>query len=287
MLDSIIRTVSRMPLGRLHVLAQDMEALAPLVYRRRLVQANLTRAFPTADTAALAKGFYFGFAQVCVEVVRAMDMDARELRARVACEGAAPLQGGNALLLMAHHANMIWAVLALASSIEAPVSIVYKPPHAPAMRQLLLAIAARFGVELVPVKDVRKKLLQRRQRNRVWTLVADQRPGKDCCYADLCGVRTPFFLGPERIARALRWPVYYLSCQRTAAGRYACQVRKIADPPHDRPGAIINRYATLLQADIDHAPCDWLWSHDRWRQRGSQPAPPEAFAAKAPTVNRL
>lgn len=286
LLDSIIRTVSRMPLGRLHVLAQDMNALAPLVYRRRLVQANLTHAFPTADTAALAKGFYFGFAQVCVEVVRAMAMDADELRTRVRCEGAAPLRDGNALLLMAHHANMIWAVLALASSIETPVSIVYKPPHAPAMRKLLLDIAARFDVELVPVKDVRRKLVQRRRRNRVWTLVADQRPGKDCCYADLCGVRTPFFLGPERIAKALRWPVYYLSCQRTATGRYACRVQKIADPPHDEPGAIIHRYAALLQADIDHAPCDWLWSHDRWRIRASQPAPPEALPAKAPTVNR-
>lgn len=269
MLDSIIRTVSRMPLGRLHVLAQDMEALAPLIYRKRLVEANLARAFPEADTAALAKGFYLGFSQVCVEVLRAMAMDADELRARVGCEGVAPLRGGNALLLMAHHANMIWAVLALASSIEAPVSIVYKPPHAPAMRQLLLAIAARFGVELVPVKDVRNKLVQRRQRNRVWTLVADQRPGKDCCYANLCGMRTQFYRGPERIARALSWPVYYLSCQRSAPGRYTCRVQKIADPPHDRPGAIIDRYAALLQADIDHAPCDWLWSHDRWRSRSA------------------
>lgn len=267
MFDSILRTVSRMPIERLHVLAQDMEALAPLVYRRRLVQANLTRAFPNADTAALAKGFYCGFAQVCVEMVHAMAMDASELRSRVECAGAAPLRDGNALLLMAHHANLIWAVLGLANSVEAPVSVVYKPPHALAMQQLLLAIAARFGVELVPVKDVRRKLVQRRRRNRVWTLVADQRPGKDCCYANLCGVRTPFFVGPERIATALHWPVYYLSCQRTAAGRYACRVQKIADPPHDQPGAIIQRYAELLQADIDHAPCDWLWSHDRWRTR--------------------
>ena len=265
MLDSILRTVSRMPLQRLHALARDVEPLARLAYRRGLVAANLASAFPDGDAEALANSFYWGYAQVCVEVVRALAMDADDLLARVDCEGAAALRDGNALLLMAHHANMIWAVLALAARIEAPVSIVYKPPHAPAMRQLLLAIAARFDVELVPVKDVRKKLVQRRERNRVWTLVADQRPGRDRHYAELCGRRTAFFLGPERIARALRWPVYYLSCQRTALGRYACRVEKVADPPHEQPGAIIDRYASLLQADIDRAPADWLWSHDRWR----------------------
>ena len=265
MLESILRTVGRMPLPRLHALAQDVEPLARLAYRRRLVAANLTSAFPNADTVALANAFYCGFAQVCVEVLRAAAMDAEDLFARVECEGAGPLREGNALLLMAHHANMIWAVLGLAGRIDAPLSIVYKPPHAQVMRQLLLAIAARFDVELVPVKDVRKKLVQRRHRNRVWTLVADQRPGKDRHYADLCGRRTPFFFGPERIARALRWPVYYLSCQRAAPGRYVCRVEKVADPPHDQPGAIIDRYAALLQADIDQAPADWLWSHDRWR----------------------
>ena len=254
-----------MPLPRLHALAEDVEALARLGYRKKLVAANLTAAFPNANTEALANGFYGGFAQVCVEVVRGLAMDADDLLARVDCEGAAPLGDGNALLLMAHHANMIWAVLALATRIEAPVSIVYKPPHAPAMQQLLLAIAARFDVELVPVKEVRRKLVQRRQRRRVWTLVADQRPGEDCHYADLCGLRTAFHLGPERMARAFRWPVYYLSCQRAAPGRYSCRVQKIADPPHEQPGAIIDRYAALLQADIDQAPADWLWSHDRWR----------------------
>lgn len=254
-----------MPVERLHVLARDLEPLVRRAYRPRLVAANLARAFPDADAAALARRFYGDLAQVCVEVLRARAMDTGELRARVRFRGEEALRCGNALLLMGHHANMIWAIVALADRIGVPMRVVYKPPHAPALRQLLLTIAQRFGVELVPVNEVRRKLVTGRQGGRVWTLVADQRPGRDRHYAQLCGRRTAFYLGPDRIARALRWPVYYLSCQRAAPGHYVCRVDKIAEPPHDNPGAILERYAGKLQADIDRAPADWLWSHDRWR----------------------
>ena len=266
MLDAIIRTASRMPLAGLHALARGVAPLARLGYRPRLVAANLARALPEADAKVLAKAFYGGFAATCVEVVRALSMSREELLARVGCHGEEVLRDGNALLLMGHHANMIWAVLALASRIPAPVSIVYKPPHAPSMRDLLIALAARYGVDLVPVNAVRRQLVKKdAQQGRVWTLVADQRPGKDRHHAELFGRPTPFFLGPERIARAFDWPVYYLSCQRVAAGRYQCRVLPVATPPHGAPGRVIERYAQLLQADIDHAPADWLWSHDRWR----------------------
>ena len=266
-LDSVLGTVSRLPVERLHWLARDLgEPLARVCYRRRLVHGNLARAFPGRDATVLAEAFYAAFCQVCTEVVRALAMDVAELRTRVTVVGAEPLNAGSSLLLMAHHGNLVWAVSALAAELSVPVSVVYKTPHIPAMRELLLGIAKRFGVDLVSVQEVRRQLVAKRQRQQVWTLVADQRPGRERQYADLCGQRTAFFTGPERIARTFNWPVYYLSCQRQQAGRYSCVVDKIAEPPYERPGEVIERYAAKLQADIDAAPCDWLWTHDRWRE---------------------
>ena len=40
-----------------------------------------------------------------------------------------------------------------------------------------MAVGERFGVTLVPVKDMRREFLKRRHERPVWTLVADQRPG--------------------------------------------------------------------------------------------------------------
>ena len=266
MLDSILKTTSRWPLTRLHGGVRLVEPLMRATYRRKVVEDNLRRAFPDDDTAGLVREFYSGFCQAWVEVVRSLRMDAAELGERVTFEGAEALDDGNALLLMAHHGNLIWAITALAGEIDAPVAIVYKPPHTPAVREHIMAVGERFGVTLVPVKDMRREFLKRRHERPVWTLVADQRPGgRDRQTVDFCGRRTAFHAGPGRLAMALKWPVYYLSCQRLGPGRYHCRIEKIADPPHDR-GSIVERYVAKLQADVNRAPADWLWSHKRWRE---------------------
>ena len=265
MLDSMLRNTSRWPLKRLHSGVRLVEPLMRATYRRKVVVENLERAFPDADTAKLVRDFYSGFCQTSVEVVRSLGMGTAELGDRVTFEGAEALDDGNALLLMAHHGNLIWAVTALAGVVKAPVAIAYKPPHTPAVRSHLVAVAERFGVTLVPVKDLRREVLGRRKERPVWTLVADQRPGgRDRHTVTFCGRDTAFFSGPERLARALKFPVYYLSCRRVSPGRYHCRIEKIADPPHE-PGSVVERYVAKLQEDIDRAPADWLWSHKRWR----------------------
>ena len=268
MIGPIIQAASRQRLQALHLLANHVGApLASVLYRRPLVDSNLAGAFPDATDArreALATGFYQAFAQVCVEVLRVRHMSPAELRQRVTFAGTAPLNDGG-LLLMAHHGNLVWAVTALAGELEVPVSVVYKLPHLAAMRELLQAIAMRFNVDPVPVKELRQRLVATRQQTRVWTLVADQRPGEGCHATRLCGRRTAFHLGPERIARALKLPVYYLSCRRSTPGTYHCIVDRIAEPPFGASGSVVEAYAAKVQADIDHAPADWLWSHDRWR----------------------
>ena len=230
-----------------------------------MVVRNLATAFPGTDPMPLAEDFYTAFAEVSMEVLKAWTMTAAELRRRVSFEGASALEDGPALLLMAHHGNLVWSLVALAGEVAPPISVVYKTPHLEAMRNLLVGIAKRFGVTAVPVKEFRRTLMAQRQQRRIWTLIADQRPGKDRRMVRLCGRETAFFGGPERIARAFGWPVYYLSCNRLAPGRYHCVIRRIAAPPYGADSRITERYAACVQADIDRAPADWLWSHNRWR----------------------
>ena len=264
-LPRLIEVASRLPVERLHQFGRDMRPLLRRTYRPAVVVRNLGLAFPRADAQALADDFYTALAEASMEVLRALSMPPEELRERVTFEGEAALDDGRAILLLAHHGNLVWSLVALAGEIAAPISVVYKPPHLPAMGDLLVTIAARFGVATVPVKALRRQLVAQRQQRRVWTLVADQRPGRDRRMAQLCGRETAFYSGPARIARALKWPVYYLSCERIAPGRYHCRIVPVAEPPYGDDAEVIGRYAACVQADIDRAPADWLWSHDRWR----------------------
>ncbi len=265
-----LRIASRLPLACLYPFGRLLVPLARAAApgRRRVAEQNLGAVFPGPDLQALTRRFYAVSGEVAMESIRLLSMPKKQLGARVRLEGAELLDGGRALVLTAHYGNMPWAVAALANVARAPLFVVYKPPHGAALRHMLAAIGRRFrGATLVPVRETRRQVLRCRQQGGVLVLVADQAPGAaEQCEVAFCGRPTAFFAGPDRIARALEWPVYYLSCRRTGRGRYLCRVEKLAEPPYGGQDAgIVRRYAARLEADIRRAPEDWLWFHRRWR----------------------
>ena len=264
-----LRIASRLPLTCLYLIGRLLLPLARAAVpsRRRVAERNLASAFPDTELRALIRRFYAASADLAMESIRLMSIPKAELGVRVRLEGAEALDEGGALVLAAHHGNMLWAVGALADAVPAPVFVVYKPPHGDVLHRMLEAIGARFDGTLVPLREVRRTVLRCRQENGVLVLVADQQPGAaERREVEFCGRRTAFFAGPDRIGRALDWPVYYLSCRRTGRGRYLCRVEKLCEPPYEEEDAgIVRRYAARLEADIQSAPEDWLWFHKRWK----------------------
>ena len=265
-----LRLASRLPLACLYPVGRLLVPLAraALPGRRRTAARNLAAVFPGAALRPLARRVYAAAADVAMESVRLMSMPKAELGARVRVEGAEALDGGGALVLTAHHGNMLWAVSALTEAVSAPLFVVYKEPHGAVLHRMLNAIGDRFDGTLVPLGAVRRTVLRCRQEGGVLVLVADQRPGSaERREVGFCGRRTAFFTGPDRIGRALGWPAYYLSCRRTGRGRYLCRVEKLSEPPYEEDNAgIVDRYAARLEADVRQAPEDWLWFHKRWRE---------------------
>jgi len=269
-LFAALRILSRLPLACLYPLGRLLVPLARAVApgRRRVAERNLGAVFPGPALRALMRRFYAVSGDVAMESIRLLSIPKTQLGARVRLEGAEALDGGRAVVLTAHYGNMPWAVSALANVARVPLFVVYKPPHGAVLRNMLVALGRRFpGTTLVPVRETRRHVLRCRQQGGVLVLVADQAPGaSEGCEVAFCGRPTAFFAGPDRLARALEWPVYYLSCQRTGRGRYLCRVEKLADPPYGGADAgIVRRYAARLEADIRRAPEDWLWFHKRWR----------------------
>ena len=266
-LFAALRIASRLPLACLYPIGRLLMPFALIVApsRRRVAERNLAAVFPGAERRALARRFYAASADLAMEAIRLMSIPKPQLGARVRLEGAEALGEGGALVLAAHHGNMLWAVGALADAVPAPVFVVYKPPHGNVLHRMLEAIGARFDGTLAPLGAVRRTVLRCRQEGGVLVLVADQQPGAaERREVEFCGRRTAFFAGPDRIGRALDWPVYYLSCRRTGRGRYLCRVEKLCEPPYENVG-IVQRYAARLEADILSAPEDWLWFHKRWK----------------------
>lgn len=77
---------------------------------------------------------------------------------------------------------------------------------------------------------------------------------------------TGFFLGIEKIAKALDMNVIFIDIRREARGRYKGHLTMITDHPSEEPEFMITKkYIRSLEQAINQSPDNWLWSHRRWK----------------------
>ncbi len=274
--------MARIPLRALYGFAGFLGWLAFRVfpYRERVVRENLTRAFPDFDEARLRsvmRGYYLGFAQMLVEVIKAVTLPADEIRRRVRIvnlEAARTLleQGQSVLLVAAHQCNWEWMLLALSIELGYPLDAAYKPLVDNWAEREMRKVRTRFGCRLVPAKDLLPDIIKRRGVVRAVAMVADQEPttSEHKYWTGFLNRDTAFYLGPEEIARVTGFPVFFVAMRRTARGHYEMQFEPLASAGQSLPaGALTERYAHRVEEQIRSAPGDWPWSHKRWKLKRS------------------
>jgi KDO2-lipid IV(A) lauroyltransferase len=274
--------LARLPLGFLYGCAALIGALAFHVYpyRVHVVRENLARAFPDFDEARLRqviRGYYAGFAQMLVEVLKATRLAPAELRRRVCIANLAPArallaQGQSVLLVAAHQANWEWMLLALSLELGYPLDAAYKPLVDNWAEREMKKLRTRFGSRLVPAQELLPDILRHRDAVRAVAMVADQEPtlSERKHWTRFLNRDTAFYMGLEEIARVTRFPVFFVAMRRTARGFYEARLERLAQPGAALPaGALTEQYARRVEEQIRSAPSDWPWSHKRWKLKRS------------------
>ncbi|HEY0768299.1 MAG TPA: lysophospholipid acyltransferase family protein [Steroidobacteraceae bacterium] len=277
-----VRVLARIPLGVLYGFAGCIGWLAFRVfpYRERLVRESLARAFPDFDERelrAVMRGYYLGFAQMLVEIIKSAGFAAQEIRRRVRIVNlevprALLEQGQSVLLVAAHQCNWEWMLLALSLELGYPLDAAYKPLVDNWAEREMKKVRTRFGSRLVPAQDLLPDILKRRGVVRAVAMVADQEPttSEHKYWTRFLNRDTAFYLGAEEIARVTRFPVFFISMRRTARGYYEMEFEPLAAAGQALPaGALTERYARRVEEQIRLAPADWPWSHKRWKLKKS------------------
>lgn len=293
---ALIRLLARLPLGVLHALAGALYLLAWRWpgYRRGIVLDNLRRCFPERDEAwrwRVARGFYRNLADLVVESIKGLTIERDELAGRVRFRGAELLEayareGRSVVLVTTHQCNWEWLLLAACVQLPFPIDAVYKPLHRPHFDALLHDLRARFGGNPVAVDDVMRELARRRGETRAFAVVGDQRPlrRQERHAVRFLGRDTSFFVGAAKLARLTRRPLVFLGMRRVGRGRYEVEVKKLAEPPYaEGEAAVVERYAAEAERLVRESPCDWLWSHRRWKGAGLDEGSPADAAASRRT----
>lgn len=277
-----LRALARLPLSVLHAVFTGLAWFARVVLRLRrgVVEANLAACFPQMERARrrrLVAANYRHFGEVAAELVAACRMTPAELAGRVHIRNLElPRQwlarGRPLLLLGSHQSNWDWGMYALAQALGVPLDVAYKPLKSRAADRVLLAMRQRWGVNLVPAKNLLSDLLQRRNLVRGIAMLADQAPrtSEHQHWLSFLGRDTAFYMGPEQMARATRYGAVYVSLRRVARGRYEAECLPLAEPGETLvPGEFTRRYAQLVERDVLAAPEEWTWGHRRWKQSRS------------------
>ena len=276
------RLLARIPLRALYGFAGLLGWLAfrAFPYRQHVVRENLTRAFPDFDETRLRsvmRGYYLGFAQMLVEVIKSVTLPAQEIRRRVRIVNldaprALLAQGQSVLLVAAHQCNWEWMLLALSLELGYPLDAAYKPLVDNWAEREMKKVRTRFGSRLVPAKDLLADIIKRRDVVRAVAMVADQEPttSEHKYWTRFLNRDTAFYLGAEELARVTRLPVFFIAMRRTARGYYEMHFEPLASAAQPLPaGALTERYARRVEEQIRSAPSDWPWSHKRWKLKRS------------------
>jgi KDO2-lipid IV(A) lauroyltransferase len=273
-----------------YTLARIAFALAYQVLglRRGVIRGNLERSFPSLDAAArrdIARDFVVRQSQVFAEIDYARHVSDRELRERVRLVDPAgvltPVGDGERrfdVFIGGHQCNFEWLLLRLSLELGAGLVALYKPLRNPRAEDYFRLRRTRFGARLLPAKAVTSELGTIRGA-RALGMVADQVPrtSPERHWTTFLRQPTAFFKGPERLGRALRGRIVYVSMRRLGRGRYEIELEPLTTAGARLPnGEATERYARVLERDIDADPAGWWWSHKRWKLK----APEEAVTSE-------
>lgn len=271
-----------LPLRVTHLLSATVGWLLGDVvrYRRRVVMGNLRSAFPEMDDKRIkdiARKYYRFLGDYFVETARMSQMSRDEIESRMRFDNIEELDadlaaGKSVTLYLGHYCNWEWvSSIPLHLTSECRSGQIYHPLENKGVDDAFLELRSRWGAECVAMADTLRWIARHRKAGvpTVVGYIADQVPLYDAvhCFVDFLNHDTPVFTGPERLARMLRGPVYYLDISCKGRGRYVGRFIKLTDDASSlEPFELTRRYFALLQDTIRRAPQYWLWSHNRWKR---------------------
>lgn len=257
-----------------------------LKYRRGVVSRNLENAFPgktQAELFKLQKDFFRYFCDLFLETFKTLTISRSAMLKH--CSIDAPTLDLFAklaeakqsfIIVMGHKGNWEWAGNSFSLCGQHHLYVIYHPIANPHFNKLMYRMRSRFGTGLIAMKETFKDMVRNRAELTATAFIADQTPQPDRAHwMQFMNQDTPVFLGPEKIAEKMKYPVVYVSVQRVKRGYYTVNAEVLTQPPYltGPEGVITELHTRKLEQDIMQQPETWLWSHRRWKhKRPAEPA---------------
>ena len=252
---STVRLLSYLPFSLLYILFWFVYVFLFYVFkvRRKLTLDNLQASFPDyseQERLTIAKNHYKSTCMVMAETIKSLNFTKHDIKQRVEFVNLELLEqylqnDQSVIIVTAHFCNFEWALLSCAQHLNYPVDTVYRKQRSDSLEKIFYALRTRFDVTPFPMETFVAESLKRSKITRLVAMAADQSPKKaDTPYwQHFLNRETAFHTGTEKIARAFKYPIIFMSLKRMKKGFYQATFKLLAEPPFSsEPNKIMNAY---------------------------------------------
>ena len=253
-----------------------------LSYRRKIVSQNLINSFPDKtdkEIREIEKRFYRYFCDLFLETFKTLTISRENMvnHCRFEPETQAIFdqlarENQSFVVVMGHFGNWEWGGNTFSICCRHQLYVIYHPLSNKYFNGLVYRMRTRFGTKLIPMKDTLRDMLKNRGSLTATAFIADQSPLPSNAYwMEFLNQDTPVFLGIEKIALKIHYPIVYISIRRVKRGYYKVLAERIELPSIiQKSGTVTEIHTRRLEADIRSQPENWLWTHRRWKHERPQ-----------------
>ena len=273
----VVYPLSLLPLWILYGLSDLVFLLfmSILPYRKKVVQGNIEKSFPDVsprDQSVLVRGFYRHFSDLLVESIKNLSISKEELLRRMKVLNPEVLQelekkGKSVLFVSGHFNNWEWFITSQALLVPFESFGIGMPLSNGFWDKKLTERRQRFGLKVVNAKNY-KEMFQQEKAVSVLVLT-DQAPAdaRKSYWMEFLQQPTPILFGVEQMANEFDLSVVYFSMKKIKRGQYSIEFNILTEDPKSLPyGVLTEKHVKLLEESIIDQPCNWLWSHKRWKR---------------------
>ncbi len=273
----LLITISYLPFRFLYLLSDLLCFIIKnfIAYRKSTVMENLQMAFPNKsdkEIKVISDNFYSYFSDFILETIKLYSISAKKLKKHISFEDKSILEahykkGKSVILVLGHLGNWEWAGPGAGLDLPLFFQAIYKRLLNPYFDKLVFRLRSRLGPELLEMKSAPRSMLMDKARITCTAFPMDQRPPPEYAYwTKFMNRDAGFFMGPEKIARKMGYPVIYAKVERIKRGYYKMHVQEITDNAGNmKEGEVIEAFVRQLEKDIELSPELYLWSHKRWK----------------------
>ena len=250
-----------------------------LGYRKATALENLQKSFPEKSTEELhkiRKDFYHYLCDLFLETFKTLTITKRSMLQHCSMDAQAQqlfdglaAKNERIIIVMGHYGNWEWAGNTFSLCCKHQLYVIYHPLKNKYYNRLLINMRTRFGTKLIPMNETFREMVKNRGELNATAFIADQSPKPEAAYwMEFLHQDTPVFMGTEKLAQKMNYPVVYVTVKKVRRGYYTLKAELLTMPPYaNSTGYITEAHTRKLESDIKKQEETWLWTHRRWKHK--------------------